>query len=180
MEKLALAFNPGETFLFNNGEWTYSAISGFQKRGGWNLAGVDNDSTSDRPDESLLEGDYYTIEVAGKIDNVDYLAGDWAIYNGSGFNKISNAEFMLSFNNRTGDIIACPGVGCENVYDYNWDKVVLGTDATAEVLSHFEDVGDYSALANTEADKKKFFRGTIQGVGSGFPLTIEMDYQAHF
>ena len=91
--------------------------------------------------------------TGGEIDGVTYLENDWAVYDGTQFNKISNAEFITSYNDRTGDIIACPDAAlCPATYDYSWENIVTGNDATKESLDKFEDV-EYT-LGTTEDDLK--------------------------
>jgi hypothetical protein len=41
-------------------------------------------------------GDYYVISVAGTISGTAYVAGDWAVYNGSSWDKIDNQNFVRS------------------------------------------------------------------------------------
>ena len=160
-EKLAPANNSGETILYRNGDWEYSSISGLNLKNNWNLANA-NLTAANAPDSDLVAGDYYVITGAGKIDGEDYSANDWAVYNGAGkgFSKISNAVYITSFNGRTGDIVACPNSPvtalCQDssgatVFDYDWNKIVTGTDATVEKISHFEDV-EYT-LADTPLDR---------------------------
>ena len=144
-EKLAPANNEGETIIFRNGDWSYGSISGFQMKNTWDLGGTDNSSAS-APDNDLVEGDYYIISVDGKIDGEEYYSNDWAVYNGSGFSKISNAEYITSFNGRVGIINPTQD-------DYDWSKVVTGSDVTKEKISLFEDV-EYT-LGDNDADKKK-------------------------
>ena len=144
-EKLAPANNEGETIIFRNGDWSYGSISGFQMKNTWDLGGTDNSSAS-APDNDLVEGDYYIISADGKIDGEEYYSNDWAVYNGSGFSKISNAEYITSFNGRVGIINPTQD-------DYDWSKVVTGSDVTKEKISLFEDV-EYT-LGDNDADKKK-------------------------
>lgn len=153
IEKLAAANNAGETILYKNNDWSYSSISGFQVKDDWDLGGQNNLS-SNPPDADVIEGEYYIITGEGEIDGETYRTNDWAVYDGSGFNKISNAEYILSFNGRVGDIVACPDlVTCPGVYDYKWKDVVMNVDPAKEALSRFDDV-DYT-LADNATDKKK-------------------------
>lgn len=46
---------------------------------------------------SPSQGDYYVISVAGTIDGTGYDIGDWAVYNGSSWDKIDNSASSSGF-----------------------------------------------------------------------------------
>lgn len=53
------------------------------------------------------KGYYYIVSVSGatNLDGItDWVVGDWAVYNGSTWNKIDNTDAISSFNGRTGAI----------------------------------------------------------------------------
>ena len=142
IDKLSDADQEGQTVLFRGGEWIYSSISGLNSKGTW---GINDQTTADNANDyaNLSPGDYFIINSDGKIDGEDYLSGDWAVYNiDGGFNKISNSQYMTSFNNRVGAIV-------KKSNDYEWSLVVTGSDVTKEKISSFEDVDD-SLVASDE------------------------------
>jgi hypothetical protein len=51
---------------------------------------------------SPAKGDYYIISVAGTISGIVYNIGDWAVYNGTTWDKIDNTEaIFLTVENKT-------------------------------------------------------------------------------
>ena len=51
------------------------------------------------------QGDYYVISVAGTISGNYYHMGDWAVYNGSSWDDIDNAQTITSVNSQTGAVV---------------------------------------------------------------------------
>ena len=106
----------GSNGLLNLGEnkWSLKMISGLQFKGSWN-------ATNSYP-ENTASGDYYIISEDGVFDDKNWKNGDWAIYNGTSWQQINNAGTVHSFNNRSGNIIPCPGLNCDT-YDYTWSMI---------------------------------------------------------
>jgi len=53
------------------------------------------------------KGDYYVVSVAGNTNLngiTDWVAGDWAIFNGSVWEKVDNTEAVISVNGQTGAV----------------------------------------------------------------------------
>lgn len=54
------------------------------------------------------KGDYYVVSVAGStnLDGItDWQIGDWAVFNGSAWQKIDNTDVVLSVNGYTGVVV---------------------------------------------------------------------------
>jgi hypothetical protein len=54
------------------------------------------------------KGNYYVVSVAGNTDLngiTDWVAGDWAIFNGSVWEKVDNTEAVISVNGQTGVVV---------------------------------------------------------------------------
>lgn len=54
------------------------------------------------------KGNYYVVSVAGNTDLngiTDWVAGDWAIFNGSVWEKVDNTEAVISVNGQTGIVV---------------------------------------------------------------------------
>jgi hypothetical protein len=47
-------------------------------------------------------GDFYIASVAGVVSTVDYEIGDWAVYNGSSWDKVDNSDKVSSVAGKTG------------------------------------------------------------------------------
>ena len=54
------------------------------------------------------KGDYYVVSTAGStnLDGItDWQVGDWAIFNGSTWQKIDNTDLVVSVNGQTGAVV---------------------------------------------------------------------------
>lgn len=54
------------------------------------------------------QGDYYVVSVSGNTDLdgiTDWVAGDWAIFNGTAWEKVDNTETVISVNTQTGVVV---------------------------------------------------------------------------
>jgi hypothetical protein len=54
------------------------------------------------------KGNYYVVSVAGNTDLngiTDWVAGDWAIFNGTVWEKVDNTEAVISVNGQTGVVV---------------------------------------------------------------------------
>lgn len=61
------------------------------------------------------QGDYYVVSVAGStnLDGItDWQIGDWAVFNGSVWQKVDNTDAVTSVNGQTGTVVlTAPDVG---------------------------------------------------------------------
>ena len=58
------------------------------------------------------QGDYYVVSVSGNTNLngiTDWVAGDWAIFNGTVWEKVDNSESVISVNGQTGVVVLTPG-----------------------------------------------------------------------
>lgn len=72
--------------------------------GAWNA----NTNTPDLPASTPNKGDYYVVSVAGTTSLggiTDWQIGDWAIYNGTVWEKVDNSESVTSVNGFTGTVV---------------------------------------------------------------------------
>ena len=138
------------------------------------------DANTNTPDLTIVspsQGDYWRVSTAGStnLDGItDWGVGDWAIYNGTSFDKIDNSESVTSFNGRTGAIIPQAG-------DYTASDVGLGNvtndaqlkRAAADFNSFTEKATPVDAdivLIEDSADsfnKKKVLLSNLLGGGGG-------------
>lgn len=83
-----------------------SLIGSVNYRGTWNA----NAGTT--PTATPAKGDYYVVNVAGSYNLsgiTDWKIGDWAIYNGTVWEKVDNTEAVTSVFGRTGAVTAVSG-----------------------------------------------------------------------
>lgn len=87
---------------------------------------------------SGINGQYYKVSVSGttKIDSTTiWDVGDWIIFNGKNWDKISNSQAVESVNGKTGSIVlAAADIGLDKV-ENTTDAEKKISDATAIALS---------------------------------------------
>ncbi len=99
--------------------WEPRALSGLNLVGSWD-ANINSPSLADGgANTSPLAGDYYIVGIAGTtlIDTeASWNPGDWIIFNGSTWDKITNTSDVASFNGRQ-------GVVSPQANDYTWNQI---------------------------------------------------------
>ena len=131
------------------------------------------------------KGFYYVVSVAGttSLNGItDWQIGDWAVFNGSVWQKIDNTDAVTSVNGYTGtvvltaaDVSAVPYTGATGAVDLNAKSLVnvsnLGVNTTTVPTIKIRAIGDnnsgsriamrgYSSDANSSAIRVTKFRGT--------------------
>ncbi len=92
-----------------------SVVGGVAYQGNWN-ASTNSPALSSGVGS---QGNYYVVSVDGStnLDGIaDWKAGDWAIYNGSVWEKVDNTDLVASVFGRVGTVTAQSG-------DYNADQI---------------------------------------------------------
>jgi hypothetical protein len=74
---------------------------------GLNYKGAFDASSGSYP-ASPTTGDYYICKIAGTIGADVYAVGDWAVYNGSSWDKIDNSQKVSSVNGQAGEVTLNP------------------------------------------------------------------------
>jgi len=131
------------------------------------------------------KGYYYVVDVAGSTNLngiTDWQIGDWAIFNGTVWQKVDNTDAVTSVNGYTGtvvltaaDVSAVPYTGATGAVDLNAKSLVnvsnLGVGTSTVPTIKIRAVGDnnstsriamrgYSSDANSSAIRVTKFRGT--------------------
>lgn len=81
-----------------------SIVSGLDYQGTWNAS----TNTPSLSSGVGANGDYYVVGVAGNtsLDGItDWNVGDWAIFNGSTWQKIDNTDTVVSVNGKVGIVV---------------------------------------------------------------------------
>jgi hypothetical protein len=132
------------------------------------------------------KGYYYVVSVAGTTNLngiTDWQIGDWAVYNGSAWQKIDNTDAVTSVNGYTGTVVlnaadvgAVPYTGATGAVDLNAKTLTnvsrLGINSTAVPDILLRAYGDnnstsrisirgYSSDANSSSMRVAKFRGTF-------------------
>jgi len=131
------------------------------------------------------KGYYYVVNVAGSTNLngiTDWVVGDWAVYNGSAWQKVDNTDAVTSVNGYTGtvvltaaDVSAVPYTGATGAVDLNNKSLTnvsnLGVGTAVVPTIKIRAIGDnnsssriamrgYSSDANSSAIRVTKFRGT--------------------
>ena len=132
------------------------------------------------------KGYYYVVSVAGTTNLngiTDWQIGDWAVFNGSVWQKVDNTDAVTSVNGYTGTVVltaadvgAVPYTGATGAVDLNTKTLVnvsnLGVNTTTVPTIKIRAVGDnnsgsriamrgYSSDVNSSAIRVSKFRGTV-------------------
>jgi hypothetical protein len=88
-------------------------VAGGGVSGALNYAGTWNASTNTPTLASGVgvKGDYYVVSVAGttNLDGItDWQIGDWAVFNGTAWQKVDNSDAVTSVNGQTGTVVLGP------------------------------------------------------------------------
>lgn len=91
------------------------ALGGFAQTGGGGVGAVTYKGTWDASTNTPTlvsstgtQGDYYVVNVAGStnLDGItDWQIGDWAIFNGSVWEKVDNTDSVSSVNGQVGTVV---------------------------------------------------------------------------
>jgi hypothetical protein len=123
----SLGASSGQVMKYNGSSWVPSAMTSSQTYlGSWN-------ASTNVPDISNLgtfnSGDYYIVSTAGTFSGITYSVGDWALFNGTAWDKVNYSSMAVgSFNGRTGTVTPQTG-------DYTWAQIT-------KTGSKLEDVAD--------------------------------------
>ena len=140
--------NNGYASLDANGKVPSSQLpsSAFEYKGNWNAS----TNTPTLADGTGDAGDMYRVSVAGSQDlgngTIDFLIGDYLLYNGAEWDKIDNTESVTSVNGATGAVVLDSDdidEGSTNLYD----KVVSLSNGTGITTS-----GTYPNFTITNTD----------------------------
>ena len=85
-----------------------SILGKVEYKGTWDAS----TNTPDLVNATPSKGDYYVVNVAGNTDLdgiTDWQIGDWAIYNGTVWEKVDNTDSVTSVFGRQGDVTAQAG-----------------------------------------------------------------------
>ena len=119
-----------------DGKWKSYPISGLNFVGDWNVkdnipeifgGGFYNNSSGEKT--SAVSGDYFIVTQGGKTvfdgnNTVEWGPGDWLIFNGRFWDKISNNGTVARVFGRKGHIKAGFDRQGNAVFDYTWEQVV--------------------------------------------------------
>jgi hypothetical protein len=128
-----------------------------------------------------VKGYYYVVSVAGStnLDGVtDWQIGDWAVYNGTAWQKVDNTDSVTSVNGYTGAVVlAASDVGAPTTSGTGatgtWAIAISGNAATATTSTNIAGGAagslPYQSAASTTAMLAAGTEGYILQINSGLP-----------
>jgi hypothetical protein len=113
------------------------ALGGFASTGGGGVGAVTYKGTWDAATNTPTlasgtgtQGDYYVVNVPGStnLDGItDWAVGDWAIFNGTVWEKVDNTDAVSSVNGQVGTVVLnAANVGAAS----NTVEIIAGTNLT--------------------------------------------------
>ena len=141
----ASGFTSGSILKFDGTNWVAGSLPNSQiYLGTWN-AGT---NSPDLSDGQFVNGDYYIVTTAGTYNSVLYQVGDWVMFDGSTWGKISNsANVVSSFQGRRGVVTLAPA-------DYS--SLLNGSEKIPNSsLNHLSDV-DLTTVVPTSGKVLKY------------------------
>lgn len=128
-----------------------TVVGSVEYKGTWNASTNTPSLTTITPDK----GDYYVVNVAGSTalgGITDWKVGDWAIYNGTAWEKVDNTDQVSSVFGRQGTVTAQSG-------DYNASQIT-NTPAGNIIATTVQ-----AALNELDTEKVPTTRQIIAGTG---------------
>jgi hypothetical protein len=99
------------------------------------------------------KGYYYVVSVAGSTDLngiTDWLVGDWAVFNGSVWQKVDNTESVTSVNGQTGAVVLTTTNIAEGTNLYYTDARARGAVSAGTGISYVSGTG---VITNSAPDQ---------------------------
>jgi hypothetical protein len=105
-------------------------VAGVVYQGVWNAA----TNTPTLTSSVGVQGHYYVVDVAGNTNLngiTDWQVGDWAIYNGTAWQKVDNTDSVTSVNGQTGIVV----LNSDNIAEGTTNLYYLDSRARAAISS---------------------------------------------
>ena len=141
-------------------------VGGVQYKGTWNAA----TNTPTLVSSVGVQGNYYVVSVAGNTNLngiTDWKLGDWAIFNGSAWEKVDNTDAVISVNGQIGEVVLTTTDIAEGTNLYYTD--LRARSAISLTTTGNSGVSTYSNLTGV----LNVPNYTLAGLG-GVPLTREL------
>jgi hypothetical protein len=180
-----------------------AVLGALSYQGTWNAS----TNTPTLTSSTGTKGYYYVVSVAGStnLDGItDWLVGDWAVYNGSVWQKVDNTETVTSVNGQTGAVVltassvgAVPttrtistGTGLTGGGDLSADRTIAidstvatltGTQTltnktlTSPIVNEILDTNGNEILGLSPTASATDFLTVKNGIGVGVPLHVYAD-----
>jgi hypothetical protein len=126
-----------------------AVLGALSYQGTWNA----NTNTPTLTSSVGTKGYYYVVDVAGSTNLngiTDWLVGDWAVFNGSVWQKIDNTESVTSVNGLTGAVVLTTTNIAEGTNLYYTDARARGAVSAGTAISYNSTTG---VITNSAPDQ---------------------------
>jgi hypothetical protein len=143
-----------------------AVLGALSYQGTWNAS----TNTPTLTSSTGTKGYYYVVAVAGSTDLdgiTDWQVGDWAVYNGTAWQKVDNTESVTSVNGQTGAVsITLTGLGGGTIATQNANSVAItggSINGTTIGATTAADITGNTINANTKVVSPDYYAQSILG-----------------
>jgi hypothetical protein len=151
-----------------------SAISGgLSYQGTWNAS----TNTPTLTSSSGTSNYYYVVSVSGSTNLngiTDWVAGDWAIYNGTVWQKIDQTNLVTSVNGYTG-VVVLTQTDISGTASLTTTQTLTNKTLTSPKINEILDANGNEILGLSTTASSTDFLTVKNGIGVGVPLHIYAD-----
>lgn len=123
------------------------------------------------------KGYYYVVNVAGSTNLngiTDWVVGDWAIFNGTAWEKIDNTDAVTSVNGYTGTVVLTqPDIA--GTASLTTVQTLTNKTLTSPVINEILDTNGNEILGLSPTTSATDFLTVKNGIGVGVPLHVYAD-----
>jgi hypothetical protein len=148
-----------------------AVLGALSYQGTWNAS----TNTPTLTSSTGTKGYYYVVSVAGStnLDGItDWLVGDWAVYNGTVWQKVDNTETVTSVNGQTGTVVLTTTNIAEGTNEYFTTARARASVSAGTAISYDNGTG---VITNAAPDQVVSLTGagttSISGTYPNFTIT---------
>ena len=151
-----------------------TALSGFVNyEGTWNAS----TNTPTLVSSVGTKGDYYVVSVTGSTNLngiTTWTQGDWAIFNGTAWEKVDNTDLVTSVNGYTG-VVVLTQTDISGTASLTTTQTLTNKTLTSPKINEILDANGNEILGLSTTASSTDFLTVKNGIGVGVPLHIYAD-----
>ena len=151
-----------------------TALSGFVNyKGTWNAS----TNTPTLVSSVGTKGDYYVVSVTGSTNLngiTTWTQGDWAIFNGTAWEKVDNTDLVTSVNGYTG-VVVLTQTDISGTASLTTTQTLTNKTLTSPKINEILDANGNEILGLSTTASSTDFLTVKNGIGVGVPLHIYAD-----
>ena len=151
-----------------------TALSGFVNyEGTWNAS----TNTPTLVSSVGTKGDYYVVSVTGSTNLngiTTWTQGDWAIFNGTAWEKVDNTDLVTSVNGYTG-VVVLTQTDISGTASLTTTQTITNKTLTSPKINEILDANGNEILGLSTTASSTDFLTVKNGIGVGVPLHIYAD-----